>query len=150
VIDNSHFFYPLDSARRIVQPCTVLTPLELRLQLGLTRAQFGKRVGASIRTVIYWEQGRTYPDVARRMRMQAIARHAGLTKTDKGPYPIRRYDPAKKEYYEGKPGSPWLDWSGQKRGSFLAARARYRKLQADIDAGRVHAQPVVALLELAP
>lgn len=128
----------------------MLTVRELRHKIGLSQVEFARRVGASSRTVINWETGRTYPDTARRMRMQAIARHAGLTKVHKGTYPIRRYDAAKMERYLAKPGSPWLSWSGQRKASFLACRKRYRNLVADIEAGRILAQPVIALLDSAP
>ena len=132
---------------RMVQPCTVFTVLELRRALGLTQVAFAHRIGVHKNSVINWERGYAYPSVSWRIRMQVVARYAGLTRLHSGPLPIRRYDPHKREYYEGKPGPPWRAWSGQKRGAFLATRAKYRKLDADIAAGRVHAQPVVECID---
>jgi len=47
---------------------------ELRVRLGLSRAQFSQRFGLPSRTVQEWEQGRRRPDQAVRAYLAVIAR----------------------------------------------------------------------------
>ena len=53
------------------------------------------------------------------------------------------YDPVKMEVYLGLPSAVGIDWQHltyAQRASWWAHRVRYRRLKADIQAGRVVAQ----------
>lgn len=57
---------------------TVLPDIDvraLRTQMGLTRAEFGRRFHFPLRTVQEWEQGRRKPDQAARAYLTVIARN---------------------------------------------------------------------------
>lgn len=128
----------------------MLSVLELRHALGLSQSAFARRLGVHKNSVINWERGHTYPAVTARIRMQVVARYAGLTRLHSGPLPIRRYNDDKMKYYEGKPGPRWRTMSGQQRSAFLSRRVMYARIRADIESGRAIGQPVVALLDGAP
>jgi transcriptional regulator with XRE-family HTH domain len=137
-----------------VQPCTVLTIREMRESLHLSQRAFADLLGCAIRSVINWEQETVLPSRMALIRIRAIARAHGLTKTSGGPVPLM-YDPVKMERYLGMPSAAGVQWnrlSYAQRASWWAHRARYRRLRADAEAGRVtlQAQPVVALLDSSP
>ena len=127
------------------------TVREIRSQLGLSQRAFSKALGVCIRSVINWETGRCLPDAARNRDIRRLMRNRGLITRRQGPMPLR-YDPMKMRMYERMPkdaGRNWSRMSRAERRSWWAHRVKYRKLKADIEAGRVHAQPIVAMLDAA-
>ena len=128
------------------------TVRDIRFQLNMTQREFAKALGCAIRSVINWEQGRCLPDAARNRDLRALMRTKGLMKRTHGTVTLY-YDPMKMQQYLGSPsaaGRHWTRMSRAERRSWWGHRVKYRKLMADIQAGRVHAQPIVALLDAAP
>jgi transcriptional regulator with XRE-family HTH domain len=125
----------------LVQSCTVIPIRELRRALGLNQTQFGRRIGVHKNSVINWERGHSRPTRASLLRIRAVARWHRLQSEHSQSLPTKAYDPNKMRYYLGKPGSRWHTMTGQQRSSYLANRAKYKQLQADISAGRVLACP---------
>lgn len=123
----------------MVQPCTVISPAELRAQLGMTRTQFARAVRASIRSVINWEMGHAQPSQAHAGHIRNLARWHRIKTRHQAPVPIRSWDEAKAKYYAGKPGVRWKQMTGQQRAAFYSRRAFYARMLADIQSGRAHA-----------
>ena len=151
-----YLFIGLDTHAYLVQPCTVLTVLEMRQELGMSQRVFADSLGCSIRSVINWERGKKLPSPLALIRIRALARAHGLTKTSGGPMPLM-YDPVKMETYLGMPALAGVQWNRltyAQRASWWAHRAKYRQLKADMEAGRVwaqpHAQPAIQLLDAGP
>jgi DNA-binding XRE family transcriptional regulator len=128
------------------------TVREVRLELGMTQLAFAKSLGVARRSVINWENGHCLPDAARNRDIRCLMRRRGLTTRTHGSVPLR-YDPMKMDKYLGSPadaGRHWSRMSRAERRSWWGHRVKYRKLKADIEAGRVIAQPIVAYLDAAP
>lgn len=118
----------------------------------MNQTEFGNAIGVHKNSVINWERGVNTPNRSQRILLRNLMRRHGLTNRTRGPAPLN-YDPVKREMYMGRPidaGRHWTRMSRAERRSWWGHRAKYRSLDADIQAGRVFAQPVVSLLDDAP
>lgn len=55
--------------------------------------------------------------------------------------PIHRVNMRRMELCLGKPGAQWRRWNGQQRACHFSHRSRYRKILADVEAGRAMILP---------
>jgi hypothetical protein len=90
--------------------------------------------------------------------MLLARRRIERTAQDKG-IPIHYVDLARMELCLSNPGAQWRKWTGQQRACYLSHRVIYKRIVADVEAGRAvivpratypAATPVAELLDLAP
>jgi transcriptional regulator with XRE-family HTH domain len=114
---------------------------ELRAALGVSQAELARLAGVSRHSVIRAENGRRFPSP---LMQRALARVADryLKRThENAKVPIHQVNVRRMELCLGKPGPQWNRWNGQQRACYLSHRARYRKMLAEVQAGRADLLP---------
>ena len=64
--------------------------------------------------------------------------------------PIHYVDLVRMELCLGKPGAQWKRWSGQQRACYLSHRSIYRRIVAEVQAGRAVIVPRASYPSVSP
>ena len=120
---------------------SVPTIAEIRSQLGMTQTQLAKALGCHPRTILRAEKGLTRPSyllLQQIMRLSRARLHGKLTQQS---LPIHRVNLVRMQLCLTRPGAQWKQWNGQQRACYLAHRTMYRRIVADVEAGRAILMP---------
>ena len=114
---------------------------ELRAALGISQAELARLAGISRHTVIRAEHGRNFPSPLVQSALARVVKRNLKRIRPQVNMPIHRVNMQRMQLCLGKPGPQWKRWNGQQRACYLSHRARYRKILADVEAGRAMIVP---------
>lgn len=113
-----------------------VAPLALRQAMGIGKRHFARILGCHRNTVTRWEKGICDPSHFAALKLHLIRKQFDRSSHPRFPLPKSYVQPDKLAYYLGKPGSDYRHWTWKKRLSFMYQRSRYRKILAEVQAGR--------------
>ena len=114
-----------------------VAPLALRQAMGVGKRHFARILGCHRNTITRWEKGICDPSHFAALKLHLIRKQFDRSSNPRFPLPKSYVQPDKMAYYLGKPGpNAWIHWTWKRRMSFMACRAKYKRILADAQAGR--------------
>src|SRR5690349_4287308 len=119
----------------MVAPAT-LPVTQLRASLGVSQAKLARLAGISRHSVIRAENGLTLPSPLVQRAFARVAERYLKRIRERTDVPIHRVNMRRMELCLGKPGPRWKRWNGQQKAAYFSHRARYKRMLAEVEAGR--------------